>query len=114
MLNQKCYLHVTFALLILTVLGAFFAGGGAQARTVEPGTPDWERPEVVGINKEPGHCTLVPYSHLRRALKIDRTQSRLYMSLNGDWKFNWAEKPADRPVEFYKPGYDVYDDPRRL
>ncbi|MHC4170618.1 MAG: sugar-binding domain-containing protein, partial [Planctomycetota bacterium] len=34
-------------------------------------------------------------------------QSRYYMSLNGDWKFNWAEKPADRPAEFYKPGYDV-------
>jgi len=23
-------------------------------------TPDWENPEVVGVNKEPGHCTLTP------------------------------------------------------
>ncbi|MHC4432459.1 MAG: glycoside hydrolase family 2 TIM barrel-domain containing protein [Planctomycetota bacterium] len=107
MLNRKCHLHVTSALLILMVLGPLFAVSGLEARTVEPGTPEWERPEIVGINKEPGHCTLVPYLHLRRALKLDRMQSRLYMSLNGDWKFNWTQKPAERPVEFYKPGYDV-------
>jgi beta-galactosidase len=94
-------------MLILAVLAPLFGVGSAQARTVEPGTPEWERPEVVGINKEPGHCTLVPYGHLRRALKLDRTDSRYYMSLNGDWKFNWAEKPADRPAEFYKPAFDV-------
>ncbi|KPK33898.1 MAG: hypothetical protein AMJ65_19070 [Phycisphaerae bacterium SG8_4] len=88
-------------------MGPLFAVGGLEARTVQPGTPEWERPEIVGINKEPGHCTVVPYLHLRRALKVDRTQSRLYMSLNGDWKFNWAQKPADRPLEFYRPGYDV-------
>ena len=99
------FLSSTSYILIFAFL--LFGCGGLEARTVEPGTPDWERPEVVGINKEPGHCTLVPYSHLRRALKVDRTQSRLYMSLNGDWKFNWAEKPVERPVEFYKLGYDV-------
>ncbi|UCF17596.1 MAG: hypothetical protein JSW59_09070, partial [Phycisphaerales bacterium] len=86
MLNPRCYSHMMFALLTLMVLGPLFAAGGLEARTVQPGTPEWERPEVVGINKEPGHCTLVPYSHLRRALKVDRMQSRLYMSLNGDWK----------------------------
>ena len=106
MLNRKCLLNVMFDLVIVAVLGQFICVG-AQARTAGPSTPEWEKPEVVGINKEPGHCTLVPYSNLRRALKLDRTQSRLYMSLNGDWKFNWVEKPADRPAEFYKPGYDV-------
>ena len=107
MLNWKRLLQDTFVFVILSILVSSFGYDGIQARTTGPDTPEWERPEVVGINKEPGHCTLVPYGHLRRALKLDRTQSRYYMSLNGDWKFNWAEKPADRPVEFYKPGYDV-------
>ena len=107
MLNRKRLLQETFVFVILSVLVSSFGYDGIQARTTGPDTPEWERPEVVGINKEPGHCTLVPYGHLRRALKLDRTQSRYYMSLNGDWKFNWAEKPADRPAEFYKPGYDV-------
>jgi beta-galactosidase len=94
---------ITFCTLIFALLFA----GDAWARTLEPDTAEWEKPQIVGINKEPAHCTAVPYLHLKRALKLDRMQSRLYLSLNGDWKFNWSEKPADRPVEFYKPAFDV-------
>jgi len=69
--------------------------------------PDWENPDVVGINKEPGHCTLIPYSDVETALKADRKNSPFYRSLNGNWKFHWVNKPADRPLDFYKPDYDV-------
>ncbi len=69
--------------------------------------PDWENPEVVGINKEPGHCTLIPYLALEQALTADRTASPFHKSLNGKWKFNWVRKPADRPADFYKGDYDV-------
>jgi len=69
--------------------------------------PDWENPEVIGINKEPAHCTLIPYGDARAALDCNREVSPFYKSLNGDWKFNWVRKPADRPMDFYKPGYDV-------
>ncbi len=91
------------------VLIAFMLASPGHGRPAKPDTPEWEKPKVLGINKEPGHCTLVPYGRLGRALKLDRTQSRYYMSLNGEWKFSWAEKPADRPAEFYKAGYDVSD-----
>jgi len=70
---------------------------------------EWEDPSVVGINKEPGHCTLVPYRGLQKALTCDRQGSRLYKSLNGDWNFHWAEKPADRPVNFFRPRFDDSD-----
>ena len=69
--------------------------------------PDWENPNVIGINKEPGHCTLIPYSDIETALKADREDSQFFRSLNGNWKFNWVNKPADRPLDFYKPDYDV-------
>ena len=69
--------------------------------------PDWENPEVIGINKEPSHCTLIPYRDNRTALKADRTASPFYKSLNGKWKFHWVRKPADRPVDFYKPEYNI-------
>ncbi|UCG58833.1 MAG: beta galactosidase jelly roll domain-containing protein, partial [Phycisphaerales bacterium] len=68
---------------------------------------DWEDPEVIGRNKEPAHCTLMPYPDVATALKCQREASPFYKSLNGDWKFNWVRKPADRPVDFYEPGYDV-------
>ncbi|HUV66185.1 MAG TPA: glycoside hydrolase family 2 TIM barrel-domain containing protein, partial [Sedimentisphaerales bacterium] len=86
-----------------------FGCGRLQAGSTEVSqkVPDWENPEVVGINKEPGHCTLVPYRDVAEALKADRTASPFCKSLNGNWKFNWVSKPADRPMDFYKPDYNV-------
>ncbi|WP_224069813.1 glycoside hydrolase family 2 TIM barrel-domain containing protein [Arachidicoccus terrestris] len=64
-------------------------------------------PECLGINKEPYHATLMPYGNLQEALKGDRRHSTFARSLNGTWKFNWVDWPQKRPVDFYKPGYDV-------
>jgi len=69
--------------------------------------PDWENPQIIGRNKEPGHCTLVPYPNIESAVRCERQKSEFYKSLNGNWKFNWVSKPSDRPVDFYKPDYDV-------
>ncbi len=62
---------------------------------------------MIGINKEPGHCTLTPYGDIDSAVECIREASPFYKSLNGTWKFNWVNKPADRPMDFYKPGFDV-------
>ncbi|MFB0566015.1 MAG: glycoside hydrolase family 2 TIM barrel-domain containing protein [Candidatus Aminicenantaceae bacterium] len=68
---------------------------------------DWENPLVIGINKEPAHCTYIPYKDTITAMKNNPSQSPFYKSLNGIWKFNWVRKPADRPVDFYKDEYDT-------
>jgi len=89
------------ALRTITILIILLPAAYGQPR------PDWENPQVVGLNKEAGHCTLVPYPDTRAALRCERQASEFYKSLNGKWKFNWVSKPSDRPVDFYKPGYDV-------
>lgn len=66
-----------------------------------------EDPECLGINKEAYHATLMPYANLEEALKANRHGSSLSMSLNGLWKFNWVAWPQQRPVDFYKPDFDV-------
>ncbi len=66
-----------------------------------------EDPECLGINKEPDHATLMPYASLKEALAANRHASSFSRSLNGVWKFNWVDWPQKRPVDFYKPGYDV-------
>jgi len=68
---------------------------------------DWENPAVFGWNKEPAHCTYIPYADIKTVLTNNPAQSPFYQSLNGTWKFNWVRKPADRPLDFYKDGYDV-------
>ncbi len=69
--------------------------------------PDWENQHVIEINKEAPHATLIPYSSKSAAQKLDRTASKWRQSLNGNWKFHWAKDPDNRPVDFYKPDFDV-------
>jgi beta-galactosidase len=66
-----------------------------------------ENPELLGINKEPYHATLMPYANLQEALAAKRLSSSLCRSLNGNWKFNWVPSPEQRPVDFYKNSFDV-------
>jgi len=65
---------------------------------------DWENEDVIGINKEPAHCTLVPYADVQAALKGDRKASQFYKTLNGDWKFNWVDGMKILFLDFYKLG----------
>ena len=67
--------------------------------------PDWENPAVFARNKEPAHATLTPYPDAASALKGGA--SPMVISLNGNWKFHWVKRPEERPMDFYKPDYDV-------
>ncbi len=53
--------------------------------------PDWENPEVTGINKLQGHATFWGYDSAENALS-NTSPSRL--SLNGDWQFELHPNPA--------------------
>lgn len=66
---------------------------------------DWENARIIGQNKEQAHNTLIPFKDLESALKSNK-DSIYYKSLNGNWKFNWVKKPADRPINFYEVDYD--------
>ena len=67
---------------------------------------DWENPAVVNRNKEPGHCTSIPFADIKTSLKADSSLSPHFQSLNGVWKFSWVRKPADRPRDFYNVDYN--------
>ncbi len=68
---------------------------------------DWENPAVLGQNKEPAQSHFIPYPDIPTALKNDPSRSPFYKSLNGIWKFHYVDKPADRPVDFFRDDYDV-------
>ena len=75
---------------------------------------DWENERIFAINKEPGHPTLIPYASEAEmvadaayARPWERTASSRYLLLSGKWKFHWVKAPEERPVNFFKPAYDV-------
>ncbi len=70
---------------------------------------DWENEKIFGLNKEPGHATLIPHKNEQAALYGDRTASPFYRSLNGTWKFKWFKKPGDANINFYDVKFDDAD-----
>lgn len=89
-------------LLLGTVALLACTAAPVQAQEV----PDWENPAVFATNKQEPHATLFPFESSSLALDRDETRSRYFQSLSGRWKFNWVQKPADRPVDFYVEDYD--------
>jgi len=103
-----CTLFRVFSVIsVLTLLSAGCGQLVPASRGISAEVPDWENLEIIGRNKEPGHSTLVPYPDTETALQCEREASPFYMSLNGKWKFNWVNKPSERPLDFYMPDYDV-------
>jgi beta-galactosidase len=68
---------------------------------------DWENPLQVGLNKELGHATLVPYPNPGMALQGEREKSPFFKLLNGDWDFFLARKPEAAPQEFHQLDFDA-------
>src|SRR6476661_8274146 len=55
----------------------------------------WEDPLVSGINRDASRATAFSFSSITDALTGDRKKSDRMISLNGDWDFSFALKPAD-------------------
>lgn len=68
---------------------------------------DWENPAVLHRGTEAPRATFVPFPDAAAALRLGPQESPRYLSLNGPWKFHWSPRPADRPLDFWKPSVDV-------
>jgi len=96
--------------LLISVETAFYtaAFGIVPVATIAAAkTNDWENQAVFRINKEPAHCTFIPFDSVQKAMRGDKTTSIYYKSLNGKWRFKWSPDPQSRPVDFYQDAFDV-------
>jgi beta-galactosidase len=91
--------HFVTILLSLAIMSLFPSAATGDL-------PDWTNPEVIQVNTEPPHATLFSYPSLERARAFDPLQSSHVRRLNGDWKFHWVPKPADRPMDFFATDFD--------
>lgn len=70
-------------------------------------TPEWENPEIFGINKELPRATAIPFDSEQSAIENNREKSPYFLSLNGLWQFNWSPTPDSRPMNFYEENFDA-------
>ena len=101
-------------IIYIAILFYSLSSGSAQAQLVDntpaaiplpPAVYDrepYENPLVSGINREQSRATAYSFANTEDALQGDREKSGRYLSLNGEWDFLFALKPADAPKDFYK------------
>ncbi len=68
--------------------------------------PFINNPEIFNVGQERPHVPIVPFPDVESFLENNIKNSPFYQSLNGQWKFNWVEKPADRPIDFCTTDFD--------
>ncbi|QLG44650.1 glycoside hydrolase family 2 TIM barrel-domain containing protein [Costertonia aggregata] len=68
--------------------------------------PEWEDPGVFQINREQPRATFYMYPNNSK-VKPSWEDSPLYQSLNGNWKFYYAENPMARPSDFHKEDFNL-------
>ena len=66
----------------------------------------WFNQYVNGVNREPARATSYSFKSEADALTCNRDAARM-ASLNGTWKFNFAEDLSKTPLDFYQDGFDV-------
>ena len=66
---------------------------------------EWQDPTVNQVNRAPMHSDFFAYSSFEE-VENGMENSQNYLSLNGEWKFNWVKDADQRPVNFWSPDFD--------
>jgi beta-galactosidase len=68
----------------------------------EAAEPLWNNFEVTSVNREPARATFVPIGISSEEFEFEPYE----MSLNGEWRFRFAEDPSSRPQGFQGLDFD--------
>lgn len=63
---------------------------------------DWENQTLIDQNKEKPHATFMVYDRTDDVITDDYSRSPFHQSLNGTWKFRYADRAAERMLDFYR------------
>ena len=73
---------------------------------------DWQNQKLLSAGTEPMHATLVacPDEATAKSIHVvsngERVKSPWYLSLNGTWKYFYAQNPLSRVPDFYKTDFN--------
>ncbi|MFJ4466023.1 glycoside hydrolase family 2 TIM barrel-domain containing protein [Streptomyces sp. NPDC089424] len=83
------------------------AAYGAPRDAAQAGPPEWNgHIDLFRLGTEPPHTTLMPYADVAQALAADRSRSPYRLSLDGTWRFAYADRPDDRDPDFHRTDVD--------
>jgi beta-galactosidase len=93
--------------LLFVLLCLVAAIASAQEKSFLDNIYDYlENTRVFELNQETGHVPLVPYLTVDEALKNNRSKATGFLSLNGTWKFHFANTPEGTPDKFFADNFN--------
>lgn len=103
---------LTLSLVLCSMVSLCFAqkkplDGFSYTSITNPTGNEWESPQSLALNKEQPRAWFFSFQDAASARKVLPENSKYWLSLNGDWKFNWAPDPDSRPKDFYQTTFDV-------
>ena len=78
----------------------------ASRIATQPTFTEWHDLQVNTLNRMPMHTNFFPFKNYEEAKMGDPKRSENYLSLHGDWKFNWVENADQRPTRFYETDFN--------
>ena len=89
--------------IFFAAFAAVLAAAPISAQTFK----EWLDPEVNAVNRAPMRSEAFAFKKGEKgSFKEDRKNSSNYLSLNGDWKFNWVNDASSRPTDFWKKDFN--------
>jgi beta-galactosidase len=94
-------------LLSLFAVSSFAAFTSAQEKPFLSNIYNYlENTKIFETNQEEGHVPLVPYVTVKEALINNRSSAGNFLSLNGTWKFHFADTPEGTPDNFFVENFN--------
>ena len=100
----RAYFTSIIACLVFSALTAQSPG---QSALDHERAPEYQTPTINGRYRLRSRSTAYTFDSVEKAKTFDREQSGYYQSLNGNWKFAFAPKPADAIADFEAEDFDV-------
>ena len=101
--------------ILSSIAAAMLAAVPAQAQMLQgytydfsvtaPNGTEWNDPTQVALNKLQPHAWFFSFRDAQQATGVLPEKSSYWLSLDGQWQFNWVGNPEQRPVDFYKTDY---------
>ncbi|MGL5318286.1 MAG: glycoside hydrolase family 2 TIM barrel-domain containing protein [Bacteroidales bacterium] len=103
---------ITLGLLLCSLASSGYAAQDSLAgffyqKQQAPFGNEWQSPENLALNKEQPKAYAFSFENAEQARKFLPVNSKYWMSLNGEWDFNWAPDPDSRPKDFYKTDFST-------
>ncbi len=68
--------------------------------------PVWLDPKVNSENEKPDVADYFAYENAELAAQGEKSRSSRFMSIEGNWKFNFVKNAYDKPENFFAEGFD--------